>query len=240
MRSPLFIALQWSLLSCLILLSGSNSRAQSTVMSVPSTDVVSAKHVYLEMDFITDYAWKKDDSFQNYIPRAVVGVGKNVEAGVNISFTHQAGVDHSVEVQPNVKWQFYNNEEKGIAAAVGCIWYVPVTRRAGSDTFGQCYSTFSKQLSGNYGPRLTGGAYVLVQSGVDQESKVGAIAAYQQPLSRKAGFAVDWFSGNNRFGYVNPAFYFNLPRAGSLSAGYAIANKGSGKNYLFAYYGMTF
>ncbi len=240
MRSPLFIALRWSLLAILILANGQNSHAQSTVMSVPSADVVAPKRVYVEMDFITDYAWKKDDSFQNYIPRVVVGVGKNVEAGVNVSFTHQTRVDHSVEVQPNVKWQFYYHEGKGLAAAVGCIGFVPVTNRAGSDTFGQCYSTFSKQFGGTYGPRFTGGAYALVESGVDQDSKVGAIVAYQQPLWRKAGFVVDWFSGNNRFGYVNPSFYFNLPREGSLSGGYAIANKGSGRNYLFAYYGMTF
>ncbi len=238
MRNPLIIALP--LLTTLTILSVETSRAQSTVMSVPSADVVSSKQVYVEMDFITDYAWKKNDSFQNYIPRVVVGVGKHVEAGVNVSFTHQAGVDHSVEVQPNLKWQFYDNEAKGLAAAVGCIWFVPVTNRVGSDTFGQCYSTFSKQLSGVYGPRFTGGAYVLVQSSGDQESKVGAIAAYQQPLSRKTGFVVDWFSGNNRFGYVNPSLYINLPRESSLSAGYAIANYGRGKNYLFAYYGMTF
>jgi hypothetical protein len=229
-----------SLLLFLILLCATSTNAQSTIMSAPSTDVVPPKRVYVEMDFITDYAWKKEDSFQNYVPRAVVGVGKNVEVGVNVSFTHQRGVDNPIEFQPNAKWQFYNNEGKGIAGAVGCIWYVPATNRVGTDTFGQCYSVVSKQFSGTYGPRFTGGGYVLIQSREDQGSRAGAIAGYQQPFARNAGFAIDWFSGDNRFGFINPALYVNLPRNSSLSGGYAIANHGAGRNYLFAYYGMQF
>jgi hypothetical protein len=62
-----------------------NATAQSTLMNVPSTDVVSPRKVYLEMDFITNYAWERNDHFENYIPRAVVGVGKNVEVGANLS-----------------------------------------------------------------------------------------------------------------------------------------------------------
>lgn len=240
MRKHPLLACHYSLLLALLLINNAQATAQSTIVNGPSTDVVAAKHVYLEMDFITDYAWQHEDSFQGYIPRVVVGLGKNVEAGVNVSFTRQTGVQHSVEFQPNAKWQFYQNEEKGLAAAVGCIWYVPVTQRANTDTFGQCYSTFSKQLDGTYGPRFTGGGYVLIQSGVDQESKVGAIVAYQQPLSRKTGFVVDWLSGRNRFGYLSPSLYVNTPRNGQFSAGYAKANYGRGGNYLFAFYGMTF
>ena len=134
--------------------------AQSTLMNVPSTDVVSSKKVYLEMDFLTNYAWQREGSFQNYIPRTVIGLPKNFEAGVNVSFTHITGEDSPVEVQPNVKWQFYGNENNGTAAAVGCVLYTPITNRAGTDTLGQCYAVGSKQISGRFGPRFTGGGYV--------------------------------------------------------------------------------
>lgn len=215
--------------------------AQSTVVNVPSTDVVPAKKVYLEFDYITNYAWERgDNSFQTYLPRAVVGTGGNIEAGVNVSYTRVPGGGEPIELQPNVKWQFYNNEKKGIAAAVGCIWFLPVTNRQGTGSFGQCYSIISKRLKGVYGSRFTGGAYALVNANPDQGTRVGIIAGYQQPLSEKVGFIVDWFSGENRFGYVSPGFYFTTPRNGSLSAGYAIANHGRGNNALFAYYGMTF
>jgi hypothetical protein len=218
-----------------------DANAQSTLVNVPSTDVVAAKKVYLEMDFITNYAWKRgDNSFENYIPRTVIGVGKNIEVGANVSFTHVPGGGEPIELQPNVKWQFYNNELNGIAAAIGCISYIPITHRAGTRTIAQCYGVASKQLKRNHGPRFTGGAYTLLNAHETQKTKTGAIVAYEQPIVENVDFIVDWFSGDNRFGYVSPALSFTTPHDGSLSLGYTIANHGRGKNALFAYYGMQF
>jgi len=215
--------------------------AQSTVMNTPSTDVVPTKRVYLEFDFLTNYAWQREGSFQNYIPRAVVGVGRNVEVGVNVSYTHISdGESQPIEVQPNIKWQVYSNEGNGMAVAVGCILYAPVTHRTGTSTFGQCYSVASKQLPGRFGPRFSGGAYALVNASEDERTKVGATIGYEQPLSKKISFLVDWSSGDNRFGYVTPGLSFTTSANSSLQAGYTIANHGRGKNALFAYYGIQF
>ena len=192
-------------LFCLI---SANVRAQSTLMNVPSTDVVPAKKIYLEMDFITNYASQRENSFQSYIPRGVVGVARNVEVGANVSYTHVSGASEPIEIQPNIKWQFYKNEGKGTAGAVGCILYAPVTHRAGTDTFGMCYTVFSKRLIGFKGPRFTGGTYALVDRRDGEGTRLGAIAGYEQPLTKRFGFTVDWFSGNNRFGYVSPGFSF--------------------------------
>ncbi len=222
------------------LLAHGMAMAQSTLMNVPSTDVVAARKVYVEMDFLTNYAWQRQGSFQNYIPRTVVGVGRNVEVGVNVSYTHVSGESQPLEVQPNIKWQFYNNEGNGTAAAVGCILYAPVTHRAGTSTFGQCYSVASKQLPGRFGPRFTGGAYALLHASDDDKTKVGAIVGYEQPLAKKVSFIADWFSGENRFGYVSPGFSFVTSKKSALTTGYAIANHGRGKNALFAYYGIQF
>ncbi len=78
-----------------------DAAAQSTILNTPSTDVVAPKKVYVEMDFITNYAWQRDDGskFANYIARAVVGVARNVEAGVNVSFTHVRGGGQPIELQ---------------------------------------------------------------------------------------------------------------------------------------------
>lgn len=225
-------------LFCMI---STTAMAQSTNMNAPSTDVVAAKRVYLEMDFITNYAWARgDERFANYLPRAVVGVGHNIEVGANVSYTHVPGGGEPLELQPNAKWQFYNNEEKGVAAAVGCMWFVPITNRSGTDTFGQCYSVASKQFKGNYGPTFTGGGYQLIDASADQGTKTGVIAAYTQPLSNRLSFIVDWQSGNNRFGYISPALNVTTPRNGALSAGYAIANQGRGRNWFFLFYGQQF
>jgi hypothetical protein len=214
--------------------------AQTSIMNAPSSDVVAPKRVYVEMDFITNYAWQRDDArFANYLPRAVVGVGHNVEVGANVSYTRVPGGGAPIEIQPNAKWQFYNNEGKGVAAAVGCLWFVPLTHRAGTDTFAQCYSVVSKRFQGNYGPKFTGGAYTLVGASNDQGTKTGVIAAWEQPLANRLSFIVDWQSGYNRLGYLSPALSLTLPR-GSLSGGYAIANRGHQNNSLFIYYGQQF
>jgi len=126
-----------------------HAAAQSTILNTPSTDVVAPKKVYVEMDFITNYAWQRDDDskYANYAPRLVVGVARNLEAGVNVSFTHVPGGGQPIELQPNAKWQFYQNEQKGIAGAAGCILYLPITHRAGTDTVGQCYSVVRKSAA---------------------------------------------------------------------------------------------
>ena len=74
----------------------------------------------------------------------------------------------------------------------------------------------------------------------DQQTKGGAIAAYEQPLAKRVSFLVDWFSGENRFGYVSPGISITTSKTTALTTGYAIANHGRGKNALFVYYGKQF
>jgi hypothetical protein len=223
----------------IVLFGFSSAFAQTTIINTPSTDVVASKKVYLEMDFLTNYAWQRQGSFQNYMPRVVVGIPGKLEAGVNVSFTHISGQDLPVEVQPNVKWQFYNNEAAGVAAATGCILYTPMNHRAGTDTLGQCYVVGSKRFTGKLGPRFTGGGYSLLGA-PSERRKHGGIVAYEQPLFNRFSLLVDWFSGNNRFGYVSPAISIATSKTTALTTGYTIANHGRGKNALFFYYGKQF
>jgi len=219
----------------------SSATAQTSIMNAPSSDVIAPRRIYVEMDFITNYAWQRDDArYANYLPRAVVGIGHHVEVGANVSYTRVPGGGAPVEIQPNAKWQFYRNERKGVAAAVGCLWFVPLTNRAGTDTFAQCYSVVSKKFQGDHGPRFTGGAYRLVGASSDQGTKTGAIAAWEQPLANRLSFIVDWQSGYNRLGYLSPALNVTLPRNASLSGGYSIENRGHQNNSLFFYYGQQF
>ena len=192
------------------------------------------------MDFSTNYAWQDENKSQNYLPRALVGLGHNLEAGVNVSYTRVPGGGEPIEVQPNIKWQFHRNEEMGTAIAVGCLLFAPVTHRAGTNLLGQCYLAGSKNLKGRLAPRLTGGVYVLMNAKDDDRTEIGAIVGYEQPLSKKLSFIVDWSSGDNRLGYVSPAFYFATSSNSGLSIGYTIANHGRGKNAPFAYYGIQF
>lgn len=217
------------------------AEAQSTLFNIPSTDVVSQKKVYAEFDFVSHLESHDDGGFQTYVPRLVIGAGKGVEFGVNVSVT-DVGSQRPVEIQPNVKWQFVNDEKTGVAAAAGGILYVPVNDKAAfsNDNFGLIYSVVSKKVKSEYGPRLTGGAYGLVGRADGTGTKGGVIAGYEQPLHSKVSFVTDWFSGKNRFGYVTPGLAFTLPRNSLLYAGYSIGNQGRKNNALFIYYGITF
>ena len=50
-----------ALMSLLWLSNPERATAQSSIVNVPSTDVVAAEKLYLEMDFITNYAWQSED-----------------------------------------------------------------------------------------------------------------------------------------------------------------------------------
>ena len=224
----------------LMLLPKSVAVAQSTLFNVPSTDVVAKKKVYLEFDFLSHFGSHADGGFQIYAPRAVFGIGKGVEVGLNLTAVDAFAPDQPIYISPNAKWQFYNNEENGVAISAGGLLYTPIAHRAGADTFGFVYSVVSKKVKSDYGPRLTGGGYALPGLADGAGTKGGAIVGYEQPLAKKVTFVTDWFSGKNAFGYVTPGFSFTLPKSSLLNVGYSIGNRGRGNNALFVYYGITF
>ena len=217
-----------------------NAAAQSTLFNIPSTDVVAKKKVYLEFDFISHLESHSDGGFQAYVPRGVVGIGKRTEVGLNAAFIDSLAPDQPVELQPNVKHQFYQSEG-GVTVAAGGILYLPVANRSGTDTFGMIYTVVSKQVKSTYGPRVTGGAYGLVGRTDGSGTNGGAIAGYEQPIvPGKVSFVADWLSGKNRFGYVTPGLSITVSKTSLLYAGYSIGNQGRKNNALFVYYGITF
>ena len=224
----------------LMLLPKSAALAQSTLFNVPSTDVVVKKKVYLEFDFLSHFGSHADGGFQIYAPRAVFGIGKGVEVGLNVTAVDAFAPDQPIYISPNAKWQFYTNEENGVAISAGGLLYTPIAHRAGADTFGFVYSVVSKKVKSDYGPRLTGGGYALPGLANGAGTKGGAIVGYEQPVAKRVTFVTDWFSGKNAFGYVTPGFSFALPKNSLLNVGYSIGNRGRGNNALFVYYGITF
>jgi hypothetical protein len=229
-----------ALLVALLSLSARIAGAQSTLVTIPSTDVVSARSVYLEFDFISHYASHHNGGFQSYEPRAAVGVGHNIEVGVNLVYTDGFGLNQPIEIQPNIKWRFYQNKNQRVSAAVGVILYAPVTHRTGTNTFFMLYALTSKKMAGRFGPRFTGGGYALPGRHDGTGAKAGAMAGYEQPLAPRVNFVMDWASGRNRFGYVTPGLSFATTKRSNFYTGYSIGNHGRGNNALFAYYGITF
>jgi len=225
---------------CTIMFTCTFVKSQSTLFNIPSTDVVAKKKTYVEFDFVSHLEPHDKGGFQIYVPRVVFGVAKNLEIGANVAFTDALAPNQPVELQPNIKYQFYSNEKNGVAAAAGGILYTPIAHRAGVDTFGLLYTTVSKKWQGAYGPRVTGGGYGLVGRANGNGNEGGAIVGYEQPLHRRVNFVTDWFSGKNRFGYITPGLSFVVSKSSAFYAGYSIGNFGRKNNALFLYYGITF
>jgi hypothetical protein len=213
--------------------------AQSTIFNVPSSDVQSPRKVYLEADFITHFASYQNGGYQTYGPRIVVGLAGNKEVGINVFYTRTSPAE-PIDVQPNFKWQFYNNEKRGLAVAAGVLVSIPITRRREGRASGMVYVVGSKNLPGARGPRLTFGGYQLVGRFDDGTDRAGVLAGYEQPLTKKFSFVTDWFSGNNDLGYVTPGVGITLSSTNNIYAGYSFGNQGRGNNSLGVYYGHTF
>jgi hypothetical protein len=231
----------------LIAVTGQQAVAQSTLFNIPSTDAVAKGKVYGEFDYFAQMPINSGASrLFTYVPRGVVGAGHGVEVGANVAGSHVSGATQWY-LQPNFKWRFYGDDDKGVAASGGTILYTPLNNRSGLDTFGLAYGNFSKKIkSGNYGPRMTFGPYAVYSGGSAWAgAKEGVILGYEQPVSSKVTLLADWFSGKNFYGYFTPGVSFTLPHNSLFNAGYSIGNDTfSGNNsknrLLFLYYGVTF
>lgn len=228
-----------ALLGTAFLCSVFSAAAQSTVFNIPSSDVQAPRKVYLEADFITHFASYKDGGYQTYGPRVVVGLPGNTEVGVNAFYTRTSPAE-PIDVQPNFKWQFYNNEKRGVALAAGVLVSIPVSHRSSGTTSGLFYLVGSKSFPGRFGPRFTFGGYTLAGSFEEGIDKNGVLLGYEQPVTKKFSFVTDWSSGNNDYGYLVVGTGITLSPKSLLYAGYNFGNQGRGNNSLGVFYGYSF
>jgi hypothetical protein len=221
--------------------------AQSTIFNIPTTDTVAPKHGYFEFDYFPEIPGPDGGGrFVTYTPRIVFGVVNNVEAGVNISNTHVNDAGTFSLFQPDVKYKFYADDDKGLAAAAGIIGYIAINHRDASDSFGQIYANASKKIKS--GARFTGGVWSSIS--LASGNTGGVLLGYEQPIAgSKVSFVADWFSGKNFWGYLTPGISVTLPHNGLLNIGYSIGNNSYNSDppdndthnkALFVYYGITF
>jgi hypothetical protein len=224
--------------------------AQSTIFNIPTTDALAPKKGYFEFDYLIQAPGIDDVGRIHVIaPRIVVGVARNLEVGANFTNYRVPGDETTTfsYFQPNVKYRFAANDDTGVAAAAGFIWYTPINHRDGADSYGLVYGNFSKKfVSGSYGPRITAGPYGIV--GAEDSyvgTKAGAIVGFEQPIHPRISVVADWFSGVSGFGYFTPGVSIVMPRNGLLNIGYSFGNDSysdpsNNNRYLFMYYGVTF
>ena len=189
-----------------------------------TTDTLGEGRMYFEANLWTSTQRQRNGGMQIYGGRFSYGAGKNVEVGVNASFSDPNDAEFPPEIQPNVKWKFYENEKRGITAAGGAIAFIPIARRDGTDAFVMVYTNVAKTVKPLKGARFTVGGYALLGRNRDFGSRKGWNLNYEQPLTSKVSFSTQWVTGKNRFGYVTPGLSIALGKKSSLFLGYSIGN----------------
>ncbi|MEZ5346711.1 MAG: hypothetical protein R2681_14265 [Pyrinomonadaceae bacterium] len=224
---------------CLMIL-GANAFGQSTIYNAPSTDVKERGRGYVELDFISHFDRFENGGFQTYGWRSTYGLTKKVEVGANLFYTSDGSGRIPFIAQPNAKWQVYSSEKNKLAVSTGIIASVPLNRAAGSRATGMVYTNVSKEFSELGDMRTTFGAYKLINTEDDEESKAGIFIGIEKPLFKRVSFTGDWFSGKNGVGYATPGISVVLNSRQIFGAGYSFGNSGRGNNALTTYYGISF
>jgi hypothetical protein len=237
-RRYLYLSL-FGLLVILLAAAQQSVRAQSSIFNVPTTDVLPPQKLYVEADYIAHPASYEKGGYHYFGPSLIYGVAKNLEVGLNAYYT-RSSEPAELELQPNAKWQFYIDEERGFAAAAGGILFIPLKNRATTNTKALLYMTLSQQIKGKFGPRITSGVYSFVGRMEEGETRGGILLGYEQPIHSKLTFVTDWYSGHNSFGYAAAAIGITLPKEQFLYAGYSFGNQGRGNNWLGIFFGRTF
>lgn len=226
----------------LTLLCGMHSEtcAQQTIFNVPTTDVLERGKVYAELDA----SFKPNDStavsrFSSFVPRIVVGAGRRVEVGLNVTGNVQPGAD-STTLVPVVKYKLYDGGENGFAIVAGEHLFIPVRRRAyhaGSYVYLEASKTLKKT-----GTRLTAGGYDFTRKVVAEANRAGGQFGFEQPLSKALTFAADYFTGKHSAGYFTPGVVFKVGSKTTAYAAYSIGNQSPsrGNHFLLLELGYNF
>src|SRR5699024_6811886 len=89
--------------------------AQSSLFNTPTSDVLGRGELYVEADLDAHVAPYQRGGWQSYGFQTVYGVSRRTEIGLNGYLVRSSDGLAPVELQPNFKYQIYNNEAKGIS-----------------------------------------------------------------------------------------------------------------------------
>ncbi len=213
-----------------ILAFGVIANAQQTIFNVPSSDVLDKGKVYFELDATFRFDRTRSvGKFSSFVPRIVVGVGGNVEVGLNIAGNINPGRDSTTLIAA-VKWRVYNGEKNGVQVVVGDHVYIPVRNKSyniGNHAYAQVSKTFKTKT------RITGGGYYFTKNVVSMAARLGGQFGFEQPITDKFGVAADWFTGKNATGYFTPGINFKPHPKVTGYVGYSIGNDNPRSNNFF-------
>lgn len=193
------------------------ARAQQTVFNVPSPDVLVWGGRYLETDQYFHPAKIGSDRAAFFLVRSVLGVGHNVEVGLNtgpFDYLHAS----APFLDAAIKWRPVKGFILGDNAGVGVRGEVSGQFR--NLAYGAGVIRFPSTAM-----RFSAGLYFATRHVYADGQRFGVQATFEQPIPGGAGLvlAADWFSGPG--GFATTGIIWTIRRI-VLYAGYGFANLG--------------
>lgn len=206
--------------------------AQQTIFNVPSSDILDRGKVYLEFD--ASFKPNRQNAlgrFSSFVPRVVVGVGGDVELGLNVTGNLQPGADTTTLI-PAAKWRVYNGGDNGWSIVVGDNLYIPV-RNKSYNVGNYAYTQVSKSFKS--GTRVTAGGYHFTKNVVAANAdRAGGQFGFEQSVNKYLNINADWYTGRHAAGYFTPGVAIKIHPRVAAYAGYSIGNAGAaGGNHFF-------
>jgi hypothetical protein len=212
---------------------------QQTIFNVPTADVLDRGKVYFELDASFKFNCQPAQcKFSSFVPRIVVGIGHNVEVGLNVIGNIQPGADTTTLV-PAIKWRFYKSEKNDWALYGGNHFYVPVRNksfRLGTHTYVAVAKSINKA-------RLTAGGWVASKDVFAPNAvRGGGMFGFEQTVNKYLNINADWYTGRHSAGYFTPGIAFKSSPRLTGYLGYSIgnANAAQGNHYLLFELGYNF
>ena len=211
------------------------SKGQQTIFTIPSSDVLDRGEVNL--DFAALFKPNNEREvrrFSSFVPGITVGLGKNVEIGLNLAGNVQPGADATTLV-PGIKWKFY--EKKDLSLFVGTNFYIPVRNRAyraGSTS----YLGVSKSIGKS---RFTGGGFISSRNvAAPRVIRGGGIFGFEYTINKKIGFAADWINGRHAAGFFTTGLVLQPHPKLTTNLAYSIGNNNPNRGNHFFLVDMSY
>lgn len=207
-----------SILLVLLFLYGAQCIAQQTVFNVPSADVLQRGATYGEFDVLAITAV----SSVFFTPRVVVGLGHNVETGLNfLGAAHPANGEYVLS--PAIKWKFYDGKSNGWSVFAGDNLFIPIHNRAYNlGTY--AYIEAAKRIGSR--TRVGAGGYYFSPHVVAESNRAGGQLSIEQKLSSSLTFAADWFTGRHANGFFTPGLIWAATKKVTIYGAYQLGNSG--------------
>jgi hypothetical protein len=206
----------WALLLAVFPVCG--AYGQQTVFDVPSADVMDKGKVYGELDGTV----RPVDPLATFTPRVVVGIGHQIEVGMNFDGLSAPALDQ-LEISPTVKWRLWKGKTSGWSFYVGDDLFFPVRKRT-YDAGNYVYAFFAKEWK--HSTRIGIGGYDFTRNVVADANRAGGQFTFEQRVNNRLTLAAEWYTGKQAVGYVNPGAIIKLNSKLTLYAAYQIGNSG--------------